>query len=247
MKHRVFAIVALIVGATVLHAQKIGFWFDSGLQGGYGLTTLFNQNVWNDRQYDYLLSTGFSLGGKFGVYYGLYNGVNVDVMWSRGVQNFEFPLGQVESSHKVQWTTIDVGLLYRFQSPSTYFELGPMLSFVSSIRDVYVINEVESTHDASKYYLSQYPSVVAGVGGYLLSAGTFTLMFGMRAIYSLTDVLSEDGKQSHFPNPFSAGRPYETYAPTRPISLLFVLEANYAIGYFAKTACSDRMSFFRFD
>ncbi len=229
-----------------LFAQKVGFWFDTGLKAGAGLSLLQNNNIFSDRDYEMFLSTGYSLGGKVGIFYGYNHGINIDAMYTHGSQKYEFVHGENKNAnHKISWSTTDVALLYRMQKASVYVELGPQMSFVNGVTQT--IQADNQPTDLKKYFNEQLPSAVFGVGGYVFSTGTFTLMFGMRAIYGLTDMISNEGKSANYPNPLGTKVPYETYAETHPLQLLFMFEANYGIGYFAKTTCSDRMTFFRFN
>jgi len=230
-----------------MHAQKIGFWFDTGAKIAYGPTGLLNNNIINDSKYDHTINTGYGIGAKFGIYYGRYNGVTIDAMLNQGKQRFEFTKGEEQNNnHTINWSTIDMALLYRMQKASIYFELGPQFSFVNSVtQEIPVIAGAPT--DISQFFNDQYTSAIFGFGGYVLNSNTFTLMFGMRLAYGLTDMISPDGQTAGYPNPNSENAPYKDYTPTNPVSALFVIEANYGIGYFAKTSCSDRSTFFRFN
>ncbi len=245
MRKGIIATLALFM-TIGLSAQKVGFWFDTGLKAGTGLSLLQNNNIFSDREYEHLLSSGYSLGGKVGIFYGYYNGVNIDAMFTRGTQKFEFVHGENQNAnHSITWSSLDIALLYRMQKASVYVELGPQMSFVNSVTQT--IQAENQPADIKKYFNDQLPSAVFGVGGYVFTTGTFTLMFGMRAIYGLTDMISAEGKSANYPNPLGTKVPYDTYEQTHPVQLLFMLEANYGIGYFAKTTCSDRMTFFKFN
>ncbi len=243
---KTFVLVLVLLSALSLSAQKVGFWFDTGLKAGSGLDLLQNKNIFSDREYEHLLTTGYSIGGKIGIFYGYNHGINIDAMFTRGNQKFQFVHGENKNTnHKISWSSIDLALLYRMQKASVYVELGPQMSFVQGVnQSIQVANQPT---DISQYFNKQLPSAVFGVGGYVFTTGTFTLMFGMRAIYGLTDMISADGKSANYPTPLGSKVPYDTYAETHPVQLLFMFEANYGIGYFAKTTCSDRMTFFRFN
>ena len=75
-------------------------------------------------------------------------------------------------------------------------------------------------------------------------------MFGMRVGYSFTDFISDEGQELNYPRAAvnQADLPqYDSYSETNNIYVQFVLEANFGLGYFAKTACANRTAFFRFD
>lgn len=206
---------------------------------------MYNQNIFDDDLYDHQLSTGYAVGGKLGVFYGLYNGVNFDVMLGQGSQKFRSEVNADHVEHKVTWTTTDLAVLYRLQKEGIYLELGPMF---------HLVNKVEQTGfgpaEVTEYYAENMTSGVFGFGGYLLGGGNFTLMFGIRAGYTFTDMINDQGQALNYPranDPQIALEAYDSYSTTNPIFVQFMLEANFGLGYFAKTACSKRTSFFRFD
>ncbi|MDX1684191.1 MAG: hypothetical protein R3275_03085 [Saprospiraceae bacterium] len=238
-------IIALALGLTsAAYSQKVGFWFDAGLKAGGGPTLMLNSNIFDDDLYDHQISSGFSVGGKLGIFYGLYNGINFDVMLSQGNQKFRNEINSDHVEHKVTWTTTDLAVLYRLQKEGIYVELGPMFSFVSSVKQ-----DGFNPEDVSEFYNENLTSGVFGFGGYLLSGDQFTLMFGLRAGYTFTDMINDTGQALNYPranSPQSSLEGYDTYEETNPIFVQIMLEANFGIGYFAKTACAHRTSFFRF-
>lgn len=227
---------------TSMNAQKIGFWFDAGVKGGFGPSFMYNTNILDDELYDHQFSNGYSVGAKFGIFKGLYNGITFDVMYNNGNQKFRDEGGDRMIDHSVSWTSTDLAVLYRLQKEGIYVELGPMFSFMNGVDDTYDGTET----DVSDSYTENMTSGVFGFGGYLLGGGQFTLMFGLRATYGFTDMISDDGQNAGFPNP-NAVATYETYETSNPIGLQLIFEANFGLGYFAKTSCSKRTAFFRFD
>lgn len=232
----------LLLAMTQMSAQKVGFWFDAGVKAGFGPSFMLNNNILDDDFYDHVFSNGYSVGAKFGIFKGLYNGVTFDVMYANGIQKFRNEGGDQMIDHEVSWTSTDLAVLYRLQKEGIYVELGPMFSFMSGVDDTYDGTET----DVSDFYVENMTSGVFGFGGYLLGGGQFTLMFGLRATYGFTDMINEDGQAANYPNP-NLSTPYESYEATNPIGLQLIFEANFGLGYFAKTSCSKRMSFFRFD
>ncbi len=242
---QLFSIVLSVFLFSSLGAQKIGFWFDAGLKAGVGPSLLYNQNIFDDDTYDHQLSTGYGVGAKLGIFYGLYNGVNFDIMLNQGVQKFRSEVTSTFTDHKVSWTSTDIAVLYRLQKEGIYVELGPMFSLINKVEQ-----EGFGPADVSQYYSETNTSGVFGFGGYLLGGGQFTLMFGIRAGYSFTDFINDEGQALQYPRAsVSVGdlTAYDSYKSTNPLFLQFMLEANFGLGYFAKTACSNRTAFFRFD
>ena len=230
---KLIALTFSILAITSLDAQKIGFWFDAGLKANVGPSLLYNQNILDDDTYDHQLSTGYGIGAKFGVFYGLYNGVNFDIMLNQGVQKFRNEITSDFVDHKVSWTSTDIAVLYRLQKEGIYIELGPEFSLVNKVEQ-----EGFGPSDVSEFYTENYTSGVFGFGGYLLGGGQFTLMFGIRAGYAFTDFISDEGQNLEYPRASTSQVdlvPYDSYTSTNPIFLQFVLEANFGLGYFAKT------------
>lgn len=243
MKKYLFAIVALVLGFQA-EAQKIGMWFDVGLKGAYGPTLLANTNIFNDRTYDHKITTGYGIGGKVGIYFNEFNGITIDAMYSRSKQGFSYETmnqATAEFNHDVEWTSLDLYLLYRMQQHGIYFEIGPAYSMVSDITQ----NDQGSPDvtDLKDFYNDNFISGVVGFGGYVANSERFTLMLGMRAAYAVTDFVNEAGKAANYPNP-NRTMEYDSYKATHPLSVQLVVEANFGIGYFAKTCCSNRATFF---
>jgi len=242
MKKYFFVIAAILLGFHA-EAQKIGMWFDVGLKGGYGPTLLVNNNVFNDRTYDHKITTGYGFGGKVGIYFNEFNGVTFDAMYSRAKQGFSYETSQGggELNHDIEWNNLDLFLLYRMQQHGVYFEIGPAYSMVNKITQ----NDQGSPDvtDLTDFYNDTYWSGVVGFGGYVANSGRFTLMLGLRASYAVTDFVNETGKAGNYPNP-NRTLEYESYKATHPLNVQLVLEANFGIGYFAKTCCSNRSTFF---
>jgi hypothetical protein len=239
-------ILTLVVGLTLMHAvnaQKIGFWFDAGLKAGVGPTMLLNKNVFDDDVYDHQFSNGFAVGGKFGIFHGLYNGVTFDVMLNKGTQKFRSEINNPFVEHQVNWNSVDLSVLYRLQKEGIYIELGPQFSFVNKVEQ-----DGFGPEDVSEFYAENLTSGVFGFGGYLIGNDQFTLMFGLRLGYSFTDFISDAGQDLQYPRAAAVQQdltPYDTYETTNPIFVQLMFEANFGIGYFAKTACAHRTSFFR--
>lgn len=244
MKKLLTLVIALSFLGSV-NGQKIGMWFDAGIKAGVGPNLMYNQNIFDDATYDHVFSTGYGIGAKLGIFYGLYNGINLDFMLNQGVQKFRSEITNDFVDHKVKWTSTDLAVLYRLQKEGIYVELGPQFSLISKVEQ-----EGFAPSDVSDYYTDVLTNGVFGFGGYLLGGGQFTLMFGMRVGYSFTDFISDEGQELNYPRAAvnQADLPqYDSYSETNNIYVQFVLEANFGLGYFAKTACANRTAFFRFD
>lgn len=235
----------LFAACMVFHAQsqKVYAWWDAGVRVGYGLTGMLNSNILDDNNYDYKLQTGYSLGGKFGMFFGLYNGVTLEASLGSYNQDFEFIRGGNSFNHEINWKTLDLALLYRNQRNGVYVELGPMLSLINKVnqKDGFAPEKT----DVKDSYEKKYISGVFGVGGYIFNYENFTTMLGFRLGYGFTDMVNDAGRAAHFPNPSSSSQPYASEKSTNPVFVQMNLEFNFALGYYGKSSCSKRASLFK--
>ncbi|MEP7195315.1 MAG: hypothetical protein ABI851_02275 [Saprospiraceae bacterium] len=223
------------------NAQKIYAWWDCGLKVNYGLTGFINSKLLDDKNYSYHLNSGAGIGAKFGMYFGLNNGITVDFIYNQLKQGFDYDLGNITNNQDITWKNYDLGLLYRHQSNGSYIEIGPQYSIVNSVKNEDSNDPVNS--DVTKYYSKNYFSAVFGTGGYIFGTDNFTLMLGLRLGYALTDFVADAGKPLNFPTPKQiAGTARDS--KTNPAFVQLVLEANLALGYYGKSSCSKRAHLF---
>ncbi|MBK8956164.1 MAG: hypothetical protein IPM34_11505 [Saprospiraceae bacterium] len=235
--------VCLLFVCSISNAQKVYAWWDAGVKLGYGLTGFLNSNILDDSKYDYKLSTGYSLGGKFGMFFGLYNGFTIEANLASYNQEFEYSRNNTQLIHEINWKNLDLALLYRNQRNGVYVELGPMLSLINKVNQ-YDPADPEKT-DVKKYYEKNYISGVFGVGGYIFNYENFTTMLGIRLGYGFTDMVNDEGKAAGFPNPSSASQPYASEKSTNAAFVQLNLEFNFALGYYGRSSCSKRASLFK--
>ncbi|MBK9270150.1 MAG: hypothetical protein IPM48_01010 [Saprospiraceae bacterium] len=243
-------ILLLVLLATFFNAdgQKVYAWWDVGLKTSYGLTGLINTKLFDDRVYEHNLSSGYGFGGKFGFFFGLFNGITVDFMLSGNKQKFDYAYDNTPGFiHTLKWSNSDLAILYRMQKDGVYLELGPQISFLRKVtnedsRPGSINGEVTAN------FIDKYYSGIFGIGGYILNYETFTLMAGFRLGYSLTDMVNGRGKENAFPTPSQQNRTHaSSEVSTNPAFVSIVLEANLALGYYGRTSCSKRASLFNFN
>ncbi|NOT35877.1 MAG: outer membrane beta-barrel protein [Saprospiraceae bacterium] len=228
-----------------LNAQKIYAWWDAGAKVGYGLGGFYNANLTKDDNYSYRLNSGYGLGAKFGMYFGLNNGITFDFMYSKYKQDFDYAIpGNSENLHTIKWNNYDLALLYRHQANGAYVELGPMYSLVNSVNNS-DNNDGGDDKDVSKFYNENYFSGVFGAGGYIAGSDRFTLMMGLRLGYALTDFVSEEGKTNNYPTPKQTALTAKE-STTNPAFVQLVIEGNFALGYYGKASCQKRATLFSF-
>lgn len=242
---KILILVSLISIATLSEAQKVYAWWDVGAKVGYGLTGMLNNNLFDDRDYEHRLTSGVSYGAKAGMYFGLFNGITVDAMFSTNKQKFDYNYTDGKNYlHDVKWKNLDIAVLYRNQRDGVYIELGPQISLIQKVTsDDQNPLRVFRESDVTKYYNKNYLSAIFGVGGYLFNTETFTTMLGLRIGYGFGEMINADGKVLHLPTPSEVA--FKDKATTAAFAQL-VLEANFALGYYGKSSCSKRATLFSF-
>ena len=244
MKKLVLVLFTIAI-AQSLNAQKIYAWWDAGAKVGYGLGGFYNANLTKDDNYSYHLNSSLGLGAKFGMYFGLRNGITFDFIYSKYKQEFDYAItGNAENQHVIKWNTYDLALLYRNQSNGAYVELGPMYSIVNSVTNS-DNNDGGQNIDVANNYNKNYWSAVFGAGGYIAGNDVFTLMLGLRLGYGLTDMVSDQGKAANYPTPKQTSGE-ASKSSTNAAFVQLVMEANFALGYYGKTSCSKRAHLFSF-
>lgn len=229
---------------NVGNSQKVYAWWDAGVRLGYGLTGMVNTNIFDDKQYEHHLGSGYSLGGKFGLFFGLYNGITFDANLGTYKQSFDYTRALQSYDHSITWKTLDLALLYRNQRNGIYVEMGPQLSLVNSVKQE--DGFAPEQKDVKQYYEKNYISGVFGIGGYILNHENFTTMLGFRMGYGITDMINKDGQAANFPNPSAEAQPYSSYKGTHAAFVQLNIEFNFALGYYGRSACSKRASLFSF-
>lgn len=235
MKNKLLIFSLILFSFSMVKAQEM--WFDAGIKGSFGPTFLLNTNVLDDSGLDQKITNGYGVGGKFSFNFGYIHGITIDLMYSRGHQNYKSI--NTTTNTDVKWNNYDLYVLYRMYRTINYLELGPKFSKVNEFTN----NDVVRT----SYYNKSYPSAVLGFGWYVFGRKAFTGTLGFRFEYGFDDIISDSGKENGYPvNPYRTTG-YTNYKTTNPLLAQVVFELNWGIGYFAKTACAERKHFFKFE
>lgn len=232
MKKLLFSLLLAFVFTSV-SAQE--FWFEAGLKGGYGTSFLFNNNIADDSNWEYeILSPIVSVGGKFSMNFGPYHGVFIEGLYSQAEQRFKYsnPGSTEDLDYNIKYQSINTYLLYRGIKNRAYFEVGPMFSLIQEVEQ----GAAEPYNTTTDFYKSNYLAGVFGVGGYIVGAETFSIGIGMRLHYGFGDIVNDDGVKNNYPNEVA----YPNAEKTNPMFAQFMVEFNFGVGRFAKTACSER-------
>jgi hypothetical protein len=239
---RIVFLLFFSASVCTMNAQKVYAWMDAGVKFGYGLTGMLNSNLFDDKAYEHHLTTGYSFGGKLGLFFGLYDGITFDFLLSTNNQDFDYLRGGKEYLHDITWKNLDLAVLYRMQKDGLYLEIGPMISFVNKVEQ----NDqfAPQITDVKEFYSKNYISGIFGIGGYIFNYEQFTTMLGLRLGYGFTDMINDEGKKLLYPTP-SQEKPYSSKS-TNAAFVQLSLEFNFALGYYGRSACSKRASLFKF-
>ncbi len=235
-------------------------WVDVGARVGFGMTILYNSNIFNDVPYNHQFGGGPGFGGRLGVNFGSHHGFTIDAMSHSMKQKFEYKLditGDEFHENLVEWKNLDLYLLYRGSSHKVFIEVGPMLSFVKKLKqnddnlDETLLLTATGASSVSEFYREQYVSAVLGFGGFLVGSESVSLNIGFRLHYALQDFITDLGQNpeptglvySSFPAPIRDNS-YDSYKATRPLFGEVSLELSFGLGSVAKTSCSNRMHWF---
>jgi len=216
-------------------------WIDIGIKYGAGTNWLLNKNLLQDTENDYLFSFGHSYGAKFGYNFGQNVQFTLDFMHSNFNQKYAFIDSLIGNfNHQISYKTNDIAFLFRYNRSGNYFEFGPQWSKVNSV----IAENSFGFQEHDELIIDSYYSLIAGFGAYFIGTDNLALSLGVRCAYGLSDIISEEnlGQSSYPTNHIS----YNEYKPTNPLSIYFVMELNYDLGYLAKGNCAERIKFYSF-
>jgi hypothetical protein len=234
-------LITLIIIASSFQLSQAQVWIELGAKGGYGLSLLYNKNIFDDNSYNHQFTTGNGFGGKIGMNFGPTHGFTMDVMSRRMGQKFEYKINGAFNESQVKWKNLDLYLMYRYSSSIVYLELGPMLSLVRSVDYTDSSYSLPIGINVEDLYADKYYSAVFGFGGFLAGTETVSLNLGVRVHYALQDFITAEGQVQNFLAPTFT---YTEYKQTRPLYIEVGLELTFGLGEFAKRSCSDRMHWF---
>ncbi len=255
-------ILFLIAFSFCIQQGYSQLWLDVGFRAGYGLSMLYNSNIFNDVPYNHQFAGAAGFGGRLGINIGSHHGFTFDVMSRRMKQKFEYKLdatGDEFHNNTIEWKNLDLYLLYRGSSHKVFIEVGPMLSLVRNLKQTddqlllvqdALFSEL-GVSDYSSFYQDKYISAVVGFGGFLVGNEMVSLNLSFRIHYSFQDFISDTGKNPRttvveiksFPAPIR-DEVYSNYKKTNPLYAEVAFELNIGLGGTAKASCSNRMHWF---
>lgn len=232
----------LLFVATLALTAKSQVWFDAGIKGAYGPTMMLDKNVFDDSDYKHKLTPGHAIGGRLGVNFGYHAGVSLEYMAATSNQDFRLN-GELFNSFK--WKHNDMLLMFRYSGNGAYVELGGKYSIMGDVTLERTRNSAVPDEDVSDKFQDNYKSGVFGFGSYLMGGDLFTVNLGIRLHFAIDDMVNEAGEELQYPFA-DVQASYDPAVKTLATAAQLQLEANYAWGRFAKTACSDRWRLFLF-
>lgn len=235
-----FFLCIVTISITSIQAQKRYLWLDAGGKILGGGSFMYNADIIDDAGYSPLLSFTYGGGGKFGINFREYHGITFDGLYSFANQKYTYRLDPEGDllSNEVKWSNFDLAVLYRYTRSINYVEIGPQMSFG---RTAYQANNQSSFENITDYVNSPYISGIFGFGYMALNSDAFTTMLGFRFTYGINDFLNDSGQAANIiTNPIQ----FDDLSQ-HPFSIQLVLEFNWGIGYYARTVCTGRRSFFR--
>ncbi len=215
-------------------------FFDFGIKGGFGFTWLYNDNIMNDTQIGYSLTPSYLYGGKISINFNEKYAICGEFLSSTLTsQAFKFnDLLNNPQRKTITFKQFSIPVLFRYNGESGgYMEIGPQFNTTNSVHD-------NSNNSISDKFVAKNTTATFGFGQYFLGAGNFYGTFGFRFNFGVQDILTGAGgkdKLSYYPLESSqVATQYKEYKGTIPISVMFMLEFNYDLGYFAKSKCKRR-------
>lgn len=234
-------------GGTKHGVKSTGSLFmDFGIKGMIGSSLFINSNLFEDNSYNHGITSSYAFGGKFALDFGEHAALVVEGLYGVVGQNFNITDSIIGDWTKaIKLKSIDIPILLRKNNPETgsYAEIGPQISLLRGF--------TESPNVTVNGFNKNYWSMVFGFGGYLWGTDNFGISSGLRFVYTFQDIMDQDLSEQGSPSAGYIGgsfwenvSSYDSYQKTTPLSVFFVLEANYDLGFIiAKNECTGRRKF----
>jgi hypothetical protein len=225
----------LLVALIFMGHSALGqIWVDIGPKANFGLTGFYHSDLWDNSEHKVLFKTGFSYGGKFGLYLGENFGFVFEGLIGNSSQEFERTVGNSRQINSTKWQTLDLAIMPRLNFTGSYIELGPQFSRLRNFEQTY--NGLPL--DTEQFYNTNYVNAVFGFGGFIAGSEFFTLSMGVRFGWAVTNFLMEDISAAGAPPaPYMN---FDTVNPVNPFYASFVAELTFGIGGVAKAECGRR-------
>jgi len=254
MKNIFLVLFTLLI--TTSFAQRRGRgngeikWLNLAIKGGYGGTMMFNSDVSGDGNVSQdFLSPSYEFGGRFGIGYGDFVSLGVEVLSAGFGQDYSINDATIESYTKKQkFTSFDLLVALRYTSPyGFYFEAGPKFSTLktASIENSMTGPFVDGDQpDYMQNFSEKFTSIVAGMGFAIHNGDRLQVTLGLRGSYAIGNFVENENYYVLNDNVY---RPMGSFtAKTSPFTLKAVLEVNYIFGFWGDASCGrGRLMFFQ--
>lgn len=236
-----FLLLTFVLLTNITFSQR---WLDIGLKGAWGPSWLFNKNIFDDQEFNHVLSYGYGFGGKVGFNFNDSHELTFDFMVGTFKQKFKYNVTDTitgaspEFEKSLQFGTLDFILMYRHNKDGRYLEVGPGYSIIKSAsgsnsNDAYALAD----GDIRENLIDGYTTIVFGFGGYFVGTENFGITMGARFSYGLSDLISAEGQARH---QYPANENYPNYSESHPFTAQLVMEANLDFAYMVKAKCSNK-------
>lgn len=228
-------IMGFVFAAFNLAAQITPKTITLAANSGYGTSIFFNSNMLDDTRIKYsYLNSCFSFGARVG--YQISGDIELAVELSRCRlgQYFYLNTDSIDYQKEISYVSFDKYFLFRIVGgEGGYFEIGPRISSISKL-------EVDNSSNydivkTEKNFKGFSWGMITSFGLGLYYNKYIDINFGVRLGYDFSDLM----KNGYYPptdniytEEYAA---YESYTGTHPLTVQFMLDINWHIGYFSES------------
>jgi hypothetical protein len=239
-------LLVLLVTTASYAAPKKGKsnpWVDVGLKGGYGISSLFNNNLLNEKNLQYALSTGYNGGLKVGLNLNTVIALNLEASMTQITQKYQGKHPDYLTwSNTVRLNYLEFPVVLKItKNEWSYVELGCKASMLQSAKD--------DTEEKTSLINSSNFSLIFGFGQTLFAINGLYVNIGPRITYGFSDIVNENGKSENFPFPNQKFGPADTkiaYKPTNAITANMMVSIDFDVAQMAKASCGRGRRFVLF-
>jgi hypothetical protein len=250
---KILSICLILLLTSSLYAQRRGTeikWLSLALKGGYGGTVFLNSDVMGDENVSInYFSPSYSFGGRFGLTYGNYIGLNVEPLMSGFHQQYSINDGVEPYEKKQKFNAFDLLVSLRYiNAYGFYLEAGPQFS---TLKKASVENNKEgnftdenSLNDYKTNFAEKYTSLAFGLGFAAINGDRLQLFVGLRGNYHFGNFVENSAYyvlRDGVYNPVG-----DFTAKTSPVTFKLMLELNYFFAFWGDASCGrGRLMFFQ--
>lgn len=242
IKNKILITLFFFFLLNVFYAQV---WFDVGLNGSLGTGFYTNSNLYSNKSYNVIPKLQNSYSLKIGINPTEVDAAIVELGGFNRVYEFEqYDLPGLDPTigylQNFSFSGFESALLYRRTTESSFFEIGPMMTFNSN----QIINDEASPSNTYGEYLKKRSyRFVAGIGGFILGSERLTLVSGLRILYDISDLRSATSEGQSFP--FQNYNDNSRHSALRGLDFQINFELNVSMGFLYRSKCGKRQLIFQ--